>query len=131
MGTVFKVPYERGTSILSIVILTIFTSLFYGVFTRKWPGLRIMRAVGLTMTAAIVSQLVVFLSTLLSYLLGIDSYFSHPIALVGPEAAAKQTEAISLAAALGLRAAGLVANTLLNGIAGALGWVLGALLPKS
>ena len=32
--------------------------------------------------------------------------------------------------ALGLRAVGLVVNTILNGIAGALGWAMGALLPR-
>jgi hypothetical protein len=39
--------------------------------------------------------------------------------------------ALPLGAALATRAGGLVVNTLLNGIAGALGWAMGALLPES
>ena len=35
-----------------------------------------------------------------------------------------------MAAALGFRAGGLVVNTMLNGIPGALGWALGGLLPR-
>jgi hypothetical protein len=75
------------------------------------------------MFMAIVSQLVVLLSTLASYGLGIPSYFSQPMALN------RQVEPIGFAAAMGFRAMGLVVNTLLNGIAGALGWALGGLLP--
>ena len=37
---------------------------------------------------------------------------------------------IPLGQALGLRVGGLVVNTLLNGIVGAIGWALGALLPR-
>jgi hypothetical protein len=39
-----------------------------------------------------------------------------------------QSEAIGFGAAMGFRAGGLMVNTLLNGIAGALGWALGGLL---
>jgi hypothetical protein len=41
----------------------------------------------------------------------------------------RQVEPIPFLPAMGFRAVGLVVNTLLNGIAGALGWALGALLP--
>jgi len=124
MGTVFAVPYATGTSVLSIVTLTLFASLLSAVFLRPWLGWRLPQAAGFAMYMALVSQLVILLSTALSYALGIDSYFNNPMALN------RQAEPVGLAAALGFRAGGLVVNTMLNGIAGALGWALGGLLPR-
>ncbi|OFV87784.1 MAG: hypothetical protein A2V74_02010 [Acidobacteria bacterium RBG_16_70_10] len=123
LGTAFGVPYERGTWYFSIVMLTLFASLFYGVFTRRWLSFRILQAVGLGMVMAVISQLVIWLSTVASYGLGIQSYFNHPFALT------RQMEPVAFLPAMGSRAVGLVVNTILTGIAGALGWVLGALLP--
>jgi hypothetical protein len=123
MGTAFGVPYEKGTSILSIVTLTLFASIFSAAFTRRWLGYRVLRAAGFAMFMAFVSQVVVLLSTAASYAFGIPSYFSEPMALN------RQTEPIGFAAAMGFRLGGLVVNTILNGITGALGWALGGLLP--
>lgn len=120
----YEVPYEKGTDKLSIVMLTLFASLFYGAFTRRWLGYRILHAVGLTMTLAVLGQVVIILCTAASYALGIDSYFNNPIAL-------NQKAAVGFGPAMGIRAGGLVANTILNGIAGALGWVMGVTLPSS
>jgi hypothetical protein len=121
-GTVFGVPYEKGTHVFSLVTLTLFASLFSAVFTRAWLGWRLPGAAGFAMFMAVVAQVVILLSTAASYVLGIPSYFNHPTAL-------NQPEAVSLAQAMGLRAGGLVVNALLNGIAGSLGWALGGLLP--
>ncbi len=122
MGTVFAVPYDKGTSKMSIVTLTLFASLISTVFLRPWLGWRLTRAVGFAMFMAVVAQVVIFLSTVASYALGVPSYFNHPVAL-------NQPEPVGFASALVIRAGGLVANTLLNGIAGSLGWTLGGLLP--
>ena len=121
-GTAFGVPYEKGTHVFSIVTLCLFASLFSAVFLRAWLGWRLSRATGFAMFMALAAQVVVLLSTVASYLLGVSSYFSHPTAL-------NQPEAVGLGQALGIRAGGLVVNVLLNGIAGALGWALGSLLP--
>jgi len=121
-GTAFGVPYATGTHVFSIVTLTLFASLFSAVFTRAWLGWRLAGAAGFAMFMAVVAQLVILLSTAASYVLGVPSYFSHPTAL-------NQPEAVGLAQAMGIRAGGLVVNALLNGIAGALGWALGGLLP--
>ena len=121
-GTAFGVPYEKGTHVFSIVTLTLFASLFSAVFTRAWLGWRLAGAAGFAMFMAVVAQVVILLSTAASYVLGVPSYFSHPTAL-------NQPEAVGLAQAMGIRAGGLVVNALLNGIAGALGWALGGLLP--
>jgi hypothetical protein len=122
-GTAFRVPYEQGTHVFTIVSLTLYASVFSAMFLRAWRGFRLGDAAGFAMFMAVVSQLVVWLSTAASYALDVPSYFSHPLAIN------RQTEPIPFAAAMGFRAVGLVVNTLLNGVAGALGWALGSLLP--
>ncbi len=123
MGAAFGVPYAKGTHVLSIVTLTLFASIFSAAFTRRWLGYRLSQAAGFAMFMAFVSQVVVLLSTAVSYGFGIPSYFSEPMAVTG------HTDPVGFGAALGFRAGGLVVNTILNGIAGALGWALGGLLP--
>lgn len=122
-GTAFRVAYEQGTHVFSIVTLTLFASLFSAVFLRRWRGFRLGDAAGFAMFMALVSQVVIWVSTAAAYALEIPSYFSHPMAL------SRHPEPVSFLAAMGFRAGGLVVNTILNGIAGALGWALGALLP--
>jgi hypothetical protein len=78
------VPYEKVTDKFSIVILTLFSSLFYTAFCRRWRGFRILPAVGLAMTFGVVSQLVILLSTVVSYLIGRPTYFNNPTALNQP-----------------------------------------------
>jgi hypothetical protein len=123
MGTAFAVPYEKGTNVLSIVTLTLFASIFSAAFTRRWLDWRLPQAAGFAMFLALVSQVVILLLTAASYGLGISSYFNEPMALN------RQTDPIAFGAAMGFRVGGLVVNTILNGITGALGWALGGLLP--
>jgi hypothetical protein len=123
MGTAFAVPYEKGTWFFSIVQLTILASLFSSAYTRRWLGWGLGRAALFAMFLALCAQVVIVLSTAASYLLGIPSYFNHPIALNQPEMA------VGVGEAMGIRMGGLVVNALLNGIGGALGWALGGLLP--
>ena len=123
MGTAFAVPYDKGTHVLSIVTLTLFASIFSAAFTRRWLGWRLAQAAGFAMFMALVSQIVILLSTAASYAFDVPSYFSEPMALN------RQADSIGFGAAMGFRAGGLVVNTILNGITGALGWALGGLLP--
>lgn len=123
-GTIFHVPYEKGTHIFSIVTLTAFACIFYAAFCRRWLGQRLAQAVVLTMMLGLAGQVVVFLSTVVSYAFGIDSYFRNPIAL-------NQAAEVGFVQALAIRTGGLVVNTLLSGILGALGWALGGALPAS
>jgi hypothetical protein len=118
----FQVPYERAHHVFSIVILTLMASAFYGVFCRRWRGFRLSQAVTLGLLFGVVSQLVVFLATVLSYALGVDTFFTNPRAL-------NAAEAQSFSQAVVARLGGLVVNPLLAGLASAIGWALGALLP--
>ncbi len=122
MGT-SGVPYERGTAVFSLVVLTLLASIFYGAFGRRYLGLRVAQAIVLAATLALATQAVIIGATLLSYALGLETYFNHPRALGAPGS-------VPLAQALGVRLGGAVANTLFAVIAGALGWALGGLLPE-
>ena len=95
----------------------------HAAFARAFLGYRMWEAARLAMTLGLVSQVAIFLATAFSYVVGIQSYFNHPIAL-------NQPAPVGLGQALVIRAGGLVVNTLACGITGAMGWGLGALLPK-
>lgn len=118
------VPYEKGHHVFSIVTLSFLSSAYYGAFARKWRGYGLLAAMGLALTVAVASQLVIVLSTAASYALGLQTYFNHPTAL-------NVTEAVPLGQALGIRAIGFVANSATNTVVGILGWLMGAVLPES
>jgi hypothetical protein len=116
------VPYEHGHQVFSLVILTALSCLYYGAFCRRWRGFRVLRAMGLAAMFGLISQSVILLATVGSYGLGVNTYFTHPTAL--------QADApLPFAQALVARIQGLVGNTIMSGIVGALGWALGGLLP--
>lgn len=117
------VPYEAGTHIFSIVTLTAFATIFYGAFSRRWNGYSILQAALLGATLGFVAQVVIVLSTVASYGLGLRTYFNAPQAL-------NVSQAVGLAEAIGPRLGGLVFNTLASGIMGAIGWAFGGLLPE-
>ena len=119
-----SVPYADGHHRFSLVTLTLLGSIFYAAFARRWLGYPIMRAVGLGMTLGLSAQLVIFLLTAVSYMLGMHTYFNHPTALnaEGP---------MTFGDAMGRRMGGLVANTVFTGITAALGWFLGGALPDT
>jgi hypothetical protein len=131
------VPYGRGHHVFSIVTLTAFSCIYYGVFVRRWRGQRLMQAIVLAFVLGVTSQLVILLMTLLSYALSLETYFNHPIALNLRESLAPadllqatNPEPVALAKAVGNRLGGLIGNSIFAGILGAIGWTLGGLLPE-
>lgn len=114
--------YDKVHHVFSIVILTTAASFLHAALGRRWNGFSLGRAVGLGLVMGLSSQIVVLLSTLASYLLGLDTFFTNPRALNSPVP-------LALGPAMVVRAGGLVFNTLAAGIIAALGWVFGALLP--
>jgi hypothetical protein len=116
------VPYDRGHHVFSLVTLTFLASCFYGAFCRKWRGYSVTQAMGLGLTIGLMAQVVILLATVLSYAFHVDTYFVNPRALNSPEK-------LSFGAALVGRLGGLVVNAIMNAIAAAIGWVMGALLP--
>jgi uncharacterized membrane protein (DUF485 family) len=116
--------YTKGHHIFSLVTLTLLGTIFYAAFARRWLGYPIMRSVGLGMTLMFCTQVVILVLTAVSYMLGMNTYFNHPTALnaEGP---------VAFGPAMGGRVGGLVANTLFAGIAAALGWFFGGVLPDT
>lgn len=129
------VPYGRGHHAFSIVTLTALSCVYYGVFVRRWRGYRLMQAIFLAFLLGVISQLVILGLTLLSYALSLETYFNHPVALnvrllaetdlqPGPWPPAE------LGSAVAVRLGGLVGNSIFAGIAGAIGWTVGGVLPE-
>lgn len=118
------VPYETGTHLLSIVVVTMLSSLYHGAFARRFRGYSLLQSAGLGLTLGLIAQVVILLATAASYAFDIPSYFNDPRALNVPAP-------IGFGDAMLRRLAGLVANSLFNGIVGGLGWALGGLLPQS
>ena len=119
----FGVAYENGRAqSISIVVLTLTGAAFYGVFLRRFMKYTLGQAMVQGIALGVVAQLVVLLATVLSYVANVPTFFNAPEAL-------NQKEAVGLGVALGQRAAGLVINPILASIAGAIGWILGAVLP--
>jgi hypothetical protein len=127
LGT-FHAPYEKYNQVFSIVILTFNAAVFYGAFCRRWRRFRLWQAAGMGLTLGLASQLVIFAATVLSYALGLHTYFNHPTALLGPDAAVAE---VPFGQAMLSRFGGLIVNPILAGIAGAIGWAVGGVLPES
>jgi hypothetical protein len=118
------VEYARGHHRFSLVTLTLIGAGFYAAFARRWLGYPIMRSVGLGMTLGFFAQLVILVLTLVSYLLGMNTYFNHPTAL-------NSDRPVAFGPAMGGRVGGLVVNVIFAGIAAALGWFFGGALPDT
>ena len=115
--------YEKTHQVFSIVILALVASAHHAAFARRFRGYGVVAAMGLGAAIGIISQLVILLSTALSYGLGLETFFNHPRAL-------NVEGAIPFGQAMGARVGGLVVNTIINAIAAAIGWLMGAVLPK-
>jgi len=125
----FDVPYVQAHQIFSIVILTLLASVFYGAFCRRWLGYRAAQAMLLGGLLGLSAQIVIFVATLLSYALGLDTYFNHSVAL-NVTVLGEPSASVPVAKALATRAGGLIMGTFSTAIAGGLGWAMGALLPR-
>jgi hypothetical protein len=117
------VPYEKGHHVFSTVILTVYAATFFAMFGRRCYGYRLLDAVVLAFLIGLSTQTVIFLSTVVSYALDLNTYWNHPTAL-------NVDHPVGFAQAMGIRLGGLVGNSIFAGIAGALGWTVGALLPE-
>lgn len=118
------VEYAKAHHVFSIVVLTVMASIFYGAFCRRWRGFRLLRAMGLGLTFGLMAELVIFLATMISYALSMDTFFNNPTAL-------NQTAAVPLAQAVVIRARGLLILPVITAVMGAIGWALGGLLPDA
>jgi hypothetical protein len=116
--------YDATHQVFSIVILTNISSAYYALLTRGFVGGGLKRALVVGALLGLVSQVVIFLSTVVSYALGIDSFFTNPRAL-------NVAEAIPFGQAMGVRVFGLVVNVITNVITAALGYAIAGVGPKA
>jgi hypothetical protein len=118
------VSYEQGTWYFSMVTLTAYAAFFFGAFARRLRGYTWIQAVMLGFTIALGAQILIFVATVASYLVGTDTYFNHPIAL-------SQETPVGLGEAVVSRISSLVINCVGAAIVGLLGWVAGKLVPEA
>lgn len=116
--------YAKTTHVFSLVTLALIASAHHAAFARAFEGYKIKDALVLGALIGLSSQIVVFASTLVSYLLGITTFWNTPAAL-------NQTAEVPFAAAMMARTGGLVGNTLFNVIAAAIGYAMGGSLKSS
>jgi len=120
------VPYDRGNPVFSLIALTFLSAAIFAAFARRWRSYGLLDAAILGALFGISAQIVIFGSTLASYSLGIESYFTNPLALN----ATPGTTSVAMADALKTRAGALVVGPVFVAIAASIGWMLGALLPE-
>jgi hypothetical protein len=119
-------PYARGNPVFSIVPMTMISSILYGALLRRWGKVSVRRAAGMGLTLALASQIVIWGATALSYGLNLETYFNNPIAITG-----FKLERVPFPEAMVRRLVGLVINSVLNALLGALGWLMGGTLPET
>ena len=90
-------------------------------FARAFQGYGIKDALVLGGLIGVVTQIVIFASTVASYALGLSTLWNSPAAL-------NQAAAVPMGAAMLARTGGLVVNTILNVIAAAIGFAMGGSL---
>lgn len=118
------VPYEQGTWFFSMVVLTNISAFFFGAFSRRLRGYKWSQAMLLGLTIALGAQVLILLATVVSSLVGAETYFNHPTAL-------NLEEAVGVGQAVVIRIVGLIINGIVNAILGLLGWFGGKLLPET
>ena len=116
--------YAKTTQVFSLVTLALIASAHHAAFARAFEGYKIKDALVLGALIGLTSQIVVFASTLISYMFGITTFWNTPAAL-------NQTADVPFAAAMMARTGGLVGNTLFNVIAAAIGFAMGGSLKSS
>ncbi len=117
------VDYARGHHVFSIVVLTLLSSCYFAAFCRRWRGFTLLQAVMLGMTFGLAAQVVIFVSTAVSYALDLHTFFNHPSVL-------RSTGELPMSEALVRRLLELVEGPIANGLAALLGWLMGAALPE-
>jgi hypothetical protein len=116
--------YADTHHVFSLVILALIASAHHAAFARAFAAYGLKQAAVLGAMIGLVTQLVVVVSTALSYMLGLETFFNTPLAIT------RSPEPVAFGAAMVARLIGLIVNTLLNTIAALIGYAMGGALPK-
>lgn len=121
------VPYtERTNAITSVFMLTLISSVYYGALSKRLAGFGWGGTLLTGYTLGLYVQILIFLATLLSYLIGIDgtSYFTNWDSLNVAEGTR-----VALGDAMKSRVGGLIIGPLLPTVCAVIGRLLAPLLP--
>ena len=116
--------YEIAKRLFSMVILQTHLALLWAAIGRRYQGYKIRGAINSVVMIILFSQILIWGMTVFSYVTGMHSYFSDPVAITG------NAQPISFGVAMVARAIGLVVNTVIAVILGAIGWAMGGLIPE-
>ena len=120
------VPYApRGNAMFSVLGLTLVSSFYFGALSGKVGGFKWSGALLVGLVIGLFAQILIFSATLVSYLGHFNTYFIHWDALNVPEGTV-----VPMSKAIGARAGGLVAGSILGMLAATLGRALGFLAPE-
>jgi len=122
---VSKPTYDLANRLFSMVILEVHVGLLWGAVGRRYRGYGIGGSMTAVVLAVVVSQILIFAGTAISYIAGINTLFNFGEALNQPGAT------LSFGAAMASRTLTFVANCIIGAIAGAIGWAFGGLLPAA
>ena len=119
-----KSTYDLSNRLFSMVILQVHAGLLWAAVGRRYRGYTMGGSIVAVLLVVIVSQVLIFAGTALSYMAGIDTLFTFPEAL-------NSTVPVAFGEALVRRTATFVGNCILVSIVAAIGWSLGGLIPNS
>jgi len=119
-----KTSYDLANRLFSMVILQTHIALLWGAVGRRYRNYGIGGSVAAVVLAVAISQALIFIGTAGSYLAGAQTFFNFPEAL-------NQQASVPFGAAIGARIGTFIANCVIGGVLGAIGWVLGGLLPAN
>ncbi len=122
IGGALGMPYEAGAQVFGMVPLTIHLCLIWGALSRPVYGLSVGNAVIACVLIALFAQILIFGTTVLSYLIGWDTHFSNPVAIL------RAARDVPFGEAVIQRAIGLVVNCVLAAVAGLIGRALGGFI---
>ena len=125
-GPVFGTPYApRGNAMFSVLGLTIVCALIYGAMSKRIGNFSWVGTILIGVVLGLFSQILIFLATLLSYVLNLNTYFIHWDALNIPEGTTA-----TMAQALTTRAGGLLAGPIMGLVLACVGrLIFGPLAP--
>jgi hypothetical protein len=121
---VSKASYDVSNRLFSMVILQVHVGLLWGAVGRRYRGYSIGGSITAVVLAVLISQILIFAGTAISYLGGWNTFFNYPEAL-------NQQTAVGFGVAMVSRTITLIVNCVIGVIVGAIGWALGPLVPRS
>ena len=98
------VSYDDAKRAFSMVVLQTHISVLWSAVGRRYRGYSVGDAILSVVLTAAISEILIWGATIFSYLTGVHTYFSDPVAIAGT------ADAVSFASAMAARSGGLVAN---------------------